>query len=100
MQLMELFFGRKVLTKNASPYPLEVNIGAEFDGDHIYHAGQSDDGMYIAKMNKSDGTVDWTRKIDNSNPNNFPTGITVASNGNPILMSRLYSDGESTSYIP
>lgn len=90
---------QKVLTKNASPYPVEPRaIGAEFDGDHIYQAGQSDDGMYIAKMNKSDGTVDWTRKIDNSNSNNLPTGIAVASNGNPIMMSRLYSDGERQSY--
>lgn len=90
---------QKVLTKNANPYPVEPRaIGAEFDGDHIFQAGQSDDGMYISKMNKSDGTVDWTRKIDNSNSNNQPNGMTVASNGNPILMARLSSDGDRTSY--
>lgn len=90
---------QKVITKNASPYPVEVRaIGAEFDGDHIYHAGQSDDGMYIAKMNKSDGTVDWTRKIDGQNSNNMPIGIAVASNGNPIMMARMNSDNDKQLY--
>ena len=90
---------QKVITKNASPYPVEVRaIGAEFDGDHIYHAGQSDDGMYIAKMNKSDGTVDWTRKIDGTNSNNMPIGIAVASNGNPIMMARMNTDGDRQLY--
>ena len=54
--------------------------------------------MYIAKMNKSDGTVDWTRKIDSNNPNNMPSGITVASNGNPILMARLSTDSDKQLY--
>lgn len=91
---------QKVEYKTSSPWPMEVRcIGAEASGDHIYYSGQSDTGLYVIKSNKSDGSVDWRRKIDSSNSNNLPSSVVVGSDGNPIILARMDSDNGRQQYV-
>lgn len=83
---------QKVLYRSSIAMEDRVII-AELDGDHVYTGGQSNAGVYIAKINKSDGTVDWVRNIgSNSNPNNMPIAGAIGSDGNPIFLVR-WSEG-------
>jgi len=86
---------QKVTYKTTSAYPMEVTtIAAEADGDHIYIGGNADSGMFITKMNKSDGTVDWRRQLGTANANNVPQSIVMGSDGNPIIIMHGNNTGE------
>ena len=91
---------QKVNYKTTSPQALELRcITADADGDHIYYSGQADSGMFISKANKSDGSVDWRRKIEGSTPNNIPSSMVMGSDGNPIQVARVSSDNNKQGYI-
>tara|TARA_B100001059_G_C17765051_1_gene545099 strand:- start:50 stop:1423 length:1374 start_codon:yes stop_codon:yes gene_type:complete len=91
---------QKIEYKTSSPHTMEARcITADASGDHIYYSGQSDTGMFIIKANKSDGSVDWRRKIDNSSSNNLPSSIVVGSDGNPIQQGRISSDNNMQGYV-
>ena len=56
-------------------------VNADADGDHVYISGQADSGLFVSKLNKSDGTVDWRRQLGSVSPNNIPESIVIGSDG-------------------
>jgi len=91
---------QKVNYKTTSPYGLELRcINADADGDHVYISGQGDPGMFVTKINKSDGTVDWRRQLGSVTTNNIPESIVIGSDGNPIVIARMSSDSDRQGYF-
>ena len=91
---------QKVNYKTTSPQAMEARcVNADADGDHVYISGQADSGLFVSKLNKSDGTVDWRRLLGSVSSNNIPESIVIGSDGNPIVIARMSSDSDRQGYF-
>tara|TARA_B100000902_G_scaffold183377_1_gene176073 strand:- start:213 stop:1664 length:1452 start_codon:yes stop_codon:yes gene_type:complete len=91
---------QKINYRTASPYPMEIkSVIAEPDGDHIYFSGAADAGMFVTKVNKNDGSVDWRRRLGSVTAGNSNPCIAIGSGGNPIVVARLTDASDAQGYF-
>lgn len=91
---------QKVNYKTASPYSMELRcVTADADGDHVYISGQADSGLFVTKINKSDGTVDWRRQLGGGSANDIPSSMVMGSNGNLIVIGKMSTTSNSQGYF-